>query len=144
MNKHTKLLGLLIASAVIVLVGCIESDKTPRKYYTSDATEPRNDYIVLQKIYLEFYNSELRFHEQFIKGNAEDKNQELKDIHTKLLNTKVEEENKEAKSYLGMYMKKIIELHTLQIEEPTIPAKSLEDISIEGIKFLNEYHEAIK
>ncbi|GAB6425828.1 hypothetical protein bcgnr5378_29000 [Bacillus cereus] len=144
MRKHTKFIGLLIASALIILVGFIAGDKMPKNNHTSDVTQPKNDFIVLQKIYIEFYSSELRFHDQLIKGNAEEKNQELKYIHTKLLNTKVADENKEAKGYLGMYMKKIIELHKLQIEEPTIPAESLEDISVEGIKFLNKYHEAIK
>ncbi|GAB6443389.1 hypothetical protein bcgnr5390_15760 [Bacillus luti] len=143
MRKHTKFIGLLIASALIILVGFIASDKMPMNNYTSDVTQPKNDFIILQKIYMEFYSSELRFHDQLIKGNAEEKNEELKDIHNRLLSIKVADEYTEAKRCLGIYMQKIIELHNLQIEDPTIPAESLEDINAESVKFLNKYHEAI-
>ncbi len=77
MRKHTKLIVLLLASALILSVGFIKNDNFPVNNYTSDVTEPKNDFIVLQKIYLEFYSSDLRFHEQLIKGNAEEKNLEL-------------------------------------------------------------------
>lgn len=142
MKKHSKLIGMILATTVIALSGCSDNAEPPKEL-TSNVSQTNPDKKELEKLYLDFFDYELTFNDHTEKNNANAQNQHLKDLLTQLQALEVSEDSEEAKKYLITYMEEIIAAHEYLISESTLPVEFLKKIQDDGVKALKQYHKAI-